>query len=270
MIDFLKQFRAPSSEYYPAINWIWNSVITKEGIVRQIDEFKNAGFLAVLIMTEPKEFRPKSMVTNLEPEYLSDEYFSLINFAADEIKKRGMKIWLYDEGGWPSGSACTQVVKADNSLSEKRVTIVPRYFEAGKKYKPLADKEGFVFLAAFAENMQRIKEGFFFYEHTVVYEYRMRDEIRWTNGYYHSDIADPKTAAKFIELTHEGYRKAVSDFNGDKFDKNVVMIFDDEPSLPPDAWTVGLEVIFRKKYDYDLFDFMPFIFGKRNPQGKIL
>ena len=81
MIDFLKQFKAPSSEYYPAINWVWNSVITKEGIVRQVDEFKKAGFLAVLIMTEPKEFRPKSMATNLEPEYLSDEFFSLVRFA---------------------------------------------------------------------------------------------------------------------------------------------------------------------------------------------
>ena len=41
----------------------------------------------------------------METKYLSPEYFGFVEFAVEEAKRTGLKVWLYDEGGWPSGSA---------------------------------------------------------------------------------------------------------------------------------------------------------------------
>ena len=38
------------------------------------------------------------MKTNLQPEYLS-EYLAILDDLIVEMKRRGMKLWLYDEDG---------------------------------------------------------------------------------------------------------------------------------------------------------------------------
>jgi len=38
----------------------------------------------------------------LKPKYLSPEQLDLAKFAVEEAKKRGMKVWIQDEGNYPS------------------------------------------------------------------------------------------------------------------------------------------------------------------------
>ena len=42
--------------------------------------------------------------SGLELEYLGDEWFALCRWMCDEASRRGMKVWLYDEHNWPSGT----------------------------------------------------------------------------------------------------------------------------------------------------------------------
>ena len=42
--------------------------------------------------------------SGLEIEYLGDEWFALCRWMCDEASRRGMKVWLYDEHNWPSGT----------------------------------------------------------------------------------------------------------------------------------------------------------------------
>ena len=53
----------------------------------------------VCIMPMPRDFRPDSTGNHLDVDYVSDEYFLRYRFAMDEVKRLGMKNWLYDEGG---------------------------------------------------------------------------------------------------------------------------------------------------------------------------
>jgi len=39
----------------------------------------------------------------LETPYLSDEWFEAVGVALEKAKELGLKAWLYDEYGWPSG-----------------------------------------------------------------------------------------------------------------------------------------------------------------------
>jgi hypothetical protein len=47
----------------------------------------------------------------LETEYLSDEWFELINACISTANELGMEAWLYDEDRWPSGFAGGFVTK---------------------------------------------------------------------------------------------------------------------------------------------------------------
>ena len=107
----LKSFISPDAAYAPVYIWVWNDVCTREIIDEGLSEMVRLGMRSFYILPEPKEFRPGSMPTRLSPEYLSDEFFELCAYAIDKGTAMGMRCWIYDEGGWPSGSACGRVIK---------------------------------------------------------------------------------------------------------------------------------------------------------------
>lgn len=107
----LNSFISPDVSYAPVYIWVWNDICTREIIDEQLAEMQRLGMRAFYILPEPKDFRPDSMPTNLSPDYLSEEFFELCAYAIDKGTSLGMNCWIYDEGGWPSGSACGKVVK---------------------------------------------------------------------------------------------------------------------------------------------------------------
>ncbi len=107
----LNSFITPDVSCAPIYVWVWNDVCTREIIDEQLGEMQRLGIRAFYILPEPKNFRPDSMPTNLSPDYLSEEFFELCAYAIDRGTSFGMNCWVYDEGGWPSGSACGKVVK---------------------------------------------------------------------------------------------------------------------------------------------------------------
>lgn len=113
----INSFISPDISHSPVYIWVWNDLCTREIIDEQLDEMQSLGIRAFYILPEPKDFRPDSMPTNLTPDYLSDEYFELCKYAIKQATALGMNCWIYDEGGWPSGSACGRVTKAHPECS---------------------------------------------------------------------------------------------------------------------------------------------------------
>ena len=113
----INSFLTPDVSCAPVYVWVWNDVCTKEIIDTQLNEMQNLGIRAFYILPEPKDFRPGSMPTNLTPDYLTDKFFELCDYAIKQGKARGMNCWIYDEGGWPSGSACGKVTKSHPEFS---------------------------------------------------------------------------------------------------------------------------------------------------------
>ena len=44
----IEKFRNPSNEFYPVYGWVWNDVLTKEGIAERIDEMEKKGIQIVI------------------------------------------------------------------------------------------------------------------------------------------------------------------------------------------------------------------------------
>ena len=88
-------FLTPPREY-GAIHWaIWGGPLTQQRITSEFDALTKEGMYVV-------NFGPARGMT---PKYLSPEHLALTKFAVEEAKKRGMKVWLADEGSYPSGFA---------------------------------------------------------------------------------------------------------------------------------------------------------------------
>ncbi|MBO5420473.1 MAG: hypothetical protein J6A67_00835 [Clostridia bacterium] len=115
----IKSFISPDVFHSPVYVWVWNDICTKKIIYEQLKEMQHLGIRAFYILPEPKEFRPDSMPTNLTPDYLTPEFFDLCKYAIKQAKALGMNCWIYDEGGWPSGSACGKVTEAHPEYSVK-------------------------------------------------------------------------------------------------------------------------------------------------------
>ena len=88
-------FENPGAEYRGKPFWSWNGELEKDEVLRQIEIMKEMGFGGYFMHSR----------SGLITEYLGDEWFEIINAAADKGEELGLEAWLYDEDRWPSGSA---------------------------------------------------------------------------------------------------------------------------------------------------------------------
>lgn len=85
------------------IFWFWNNDPDPAEIRRQIHEFRRKGIEGFFVHPMPAEFRAKDFPGGMKG-YLSDRYFEMFGVAADCARELDMEVWIYDEGGWPSGT----------------------------------------------------------------------------------------------------------------------------------------------------------------------
>ena len=90
-----REFRAFHKAYSMAPYWYWNDDLREEEIVRQLDEMKRQHVLEPALMPGAGLLVP----------YLSPAYFEAYRFALKEVRRRGMRLWIYDDYNWPSGMA---------------------------------------------------------------------------------------------------------------------------------------------------------------------
>ena len=264
-----KYYEKPDISFQPLYLWMWNEVVTEERITNQLDMMKAQGAGSVWALPVPSEHRPESNPTNLKPEYLTDEFMDRFEFYVEEMQKRDMMVWLYDEGGWPSGSVCGRVVREDPSLGQQyleRQEIRPVYEDSFEVPEDC--------LAAFAfqgdrllkrlepgEAEEIIGRGGKYWPADDVRIEIYRAKIRETRNYYYPpypDMLNPRTIEAFIRMTHERYNKRVKKYFG-----NVIpVIVSDEMNFGHNpVWTEGLLEGFKKDKGYDLADKLPSIFG---------
>lgn len=241
------EVKKPSAGFQPIYSWIWNSPITEDLIIEQIDSMEKIGIRGMYIIPEPPEFRPNYMETYMTPKYLSDEFFDLVKFAVNYASSKEMLVWLYDEGGWPSGSACGKVVEAcpdccSEIIVENEVQI--------KKDEIYRASKGC--LCAFTESLERITAEFAAEDDCKVYEYYIEKQDTKLPCLLKKEAVDT-----FIDLTHEGYKNAL----GEQFGKSSPVIFTDEAILNY-PYTILDADNFKAKTGYDFYNYLPALFHR--------
>ena len=112
-------FLQPQDAYGPMPFWFWNDEITETGIERQLHAFHQAGVAGFVL--HPRIGMPRDI------PYLSDRFMSLAAHAVATAKRLGMRVMLYDEAMYPSGSAHGMVVAANPAHASMglRITEMP-------------------------------------------------------------------------------------------------------------------------------------------------
>lgn len=236
-------FRNPPSDCSVVYTWIWNAPITKDGIKKQLEEFSAAGIKGIYVIAEPENFRPEKKKTYLSPDYLTDEFMQRIAYAYECANETNILLWLYDEGGFPSGGACGLVQKHNKEATMKILNKRENTLKAGDKYIPCESV-----VAAFCSDV-KITSGFTSLKDEAIDEYIVVDFVHGPNMV---DITNPSVTETFIELTHERYKE----FLGKNFGSSINMMFTDEPFLPRQMWGENFAQDFIHEYGYDITDFV--------------
>ena len=213
----IHEFEHPAEEFSPMPFWFWNDTLTEEEILRQMTAFKEKGVDGFVI-------HPRLGLDPAIP-YMGERWLSFVRYAVEQAERLGMKVMLYDEAMYPSGSCCGQVVAENPDFRAKGL----------KMADSPALAEGDVLIA---EAEWQGKPRYFILTPT-------RGTIR---GVYFgqddgqpgappaADLLNPSAVATFIRLTHEKYYTALASH----FGKTVIGIFTDEPSLPGRGGVGGL------------------------------
>lgn len=112
-----------------------------------------------------------------------------------QARKAGMRIWIYDELGWPSLGAGGVVLEKDPSLESLELV----YDQAAKEK--------------------------FYVRKSYEYTFASMDSLRTARR--HPNPLDPKAVAKFLEVTHQRYRDEL----GPDLYHQVEAFFTDEPTM---------------------------------------
>jgi len=265
-------FRTPPAGFGMLLWWNWWGPITQESIVRDLDQIHSHGVTGVLL----------GAAYGIDPPYLSPGFFELIRYAVDQAKQRGMKVWLADEGSYPSGFAGGKfntdhpelrmqavVVSEQINLSggaQVQRTLPPE--TVGVLAVNLATGASQTIAGGGAGNLQwRAPTGN--WQVLIVRHDFRTSPTRYVNNpqpvkstqYSLCDYLDPEAISTFLAEVHEQYKKYV----GDEFGKTVVGFFGDEPdySIAGIPWTPRIFDEFQRRKGYDIQPWVAQFFGPK-------
>lgn len=255
--------------------WFWNGELQEAEMEWQLREYHDKGISGLFIHGR----------FGLKVPYLSPEWFERVQYVVKKAEEIGIDIWVYDEMNWPSGTAERQVLKKWPHLKQKYLELVVlnvdgplfTFLEAtDSRYVNTGDSRP---IAAFACSAEEFETGItrlidltpnLSFNKVVPWEapagkwkllYFLEKEID-----YYIDTLDPESTNRFLELTHEGYKKAV----GSAFGSTVPGFYTDEPAMYyyqvgvdnfVVPWSSRMFKIFRKRRGYDLKPWLPALYA---------
>jgi len=278
-------FKNPTCEYRGTPFWAWNCKLTEEELLWQMDVMKEMGFGGVHMHAR----------SGLATEYLGEEFMDLVDSCVNKAKKEEMLAWLYDEDRWPSGFAGGLVTRDKQYRIRYLLMTVTPYDEGNEvgelhfneqnvgrrggndpkllaRYDVVLDENGYM------TSYKKLADGETA-EGKLWYAYieSPRENPRY-NRTTSVNTLDKKAIDRFIEVTHEAYKKKI----GNEFGKAVPAIFTDEPQhthkqcakfakgnddiIMP--FTDDLEETFKEATGVSLMESLPEIFWEL-PEGKV-
>ena len=193
--------------------WSLNGSLEEEELKRQIGIMAEMGFGGAYLHSR----------TGLSTEYLSEEWFRLMNICADELKSHGMCARLYDEDRYPSGVAGGYVTMEPSHRGQYlTVRVVPA--------EELTPEEGDI--AAFSVEFKRGRmvrfspyggEG---RGSVAVFSVREREAQDVYNGYSYFDALKKEATDAFLHITLDKYAEKM----GERIGGSVDGVFTDEPN----------------------------------------
>ena len=229
-------FMNPAKTYRLQAFWSWNDKLEDQELRKQIKAMDDGGWGGFYMHARG----------GLLTKYFSDDWFNCARICIDEAHKRGMEAWMYDENGWPSGTANRTISFMDKAYRETHL------FSA-KDSIPHNKEDITIYKQEKIRNEEGKEETYYFYKWKGPL-----GQARWAGGSY-VDLMNPDATAQFIRLTHERYKREI----GTHFGTTVPGIFTDDLNIIWDLyglkklavpWTDRMPEIFSEMHGYSIID----------------
>ena len=263
-------FLTPPVEYGLTQWWGWDGPMDETVIKRDLDAFKARGVKIVTI--EPGYDMPAA--------YLSPGWFELVKIAVGQAKQRDMRVWIVDEGKYPSGFA-------GGKFSRERPDLLMQALVAAERITPkngetITRKLAPETIGAVAVNQTDqtnqivdVKSGTLNWTTPaagnwqillIQHQFKSSDTRSvnnptrgkdTTNALF--DYLNPAATRQFLAFTHEQYKKVM----GEEFGKTILGFRGDEPdySINGIPWTPAIFDEFQKKKGYDVKPYIAAFFA---------
>jgi hypothetical protein len=270
-----QSFLQPETAYANTVTWGWDGPMSEEIINRDLDSLYHRGFRAVTIEAG---YRMPAL-------YLSDGWFKLIKIAVETAKKKGMRVWIIDEGKYPSGFAGGKFSQERPDLRMQGLIVAERIKVADgqaldKKLSSHTVSAVALNLTDSSNKIIDISSGSLHWPGTkgnwqiTVVQHQFKTAVTraannptggkdTTNSL--CDYLNPVAVKQFIDFTHEQYKKYI----GDEFGKTVLGFRGDEPDFAYMPWTTNMPQEFSKRKGYDIQPYIAsFFLAKQSPEQK--
>jgi hypothetical protein len=256
----LNEFLNPPREFSLLPFWFWNDELTEAELLRQIADFDDHGVYGFVI--HPRVGLPR------DTGWMSSRLLRFVRLAVEEAARREMKVVLYDEGMYPSGSSSGQVVASNPLFACRGFSRI----ELEEEQEPVLEPGHHLVAVTRRSNGQRI----------AVVDRPIDSVIR---GLHYlgqgpaeetppaADLLNPEAVACFIRLVYDRYFEAV----GDHFGRTVIGMFTDEPDLlgrcqereAVSPGTTGILDHVKSELGYDFTPHLPALFYDDEPEAPI-
>ena len=260
-------FDTPPPEYGLTLWWGWDGPITEKVIARDLDEISARGIHCVTIEAG----------YGMSAPYLSPDWFETVRLAVEHARHRGMRVYLVDEGKYPSGFAGGKFSAERPDLCMQGLGVVERIVIApGETLVRQVPPEviGAIAVDLTDQTSRSLDTG--------------SGELRWTapagewevwlvdHGFRTSvtravsnptrgkdadnalcDYLNPEATRQFIAFTHEQYERAL----GPEFGHTVLGFRGDEPDFAHMPWTPSLTDEFQRRKGYDVRPYLASFFA---------
>ena len=223
----------------------------REDIEKRLITLQNKGFGGI--------------VTNVSfRNYLKSERdFEILGIALQTAKKLGMRVWLYDEKGYPSGAAGGLTLEADPDFECRGAVMIHKFVKPGEAFSFEFPRGHEFALSAFAykvenEDITNLDADLYYKKYDVYGKQTGFSDINDTDGllfaaYFvkkrvyegthaehnvfasrrYVDITNPAAIAEFINNTYKEYTKRYGGYYAGMNRENglIEAMFTDEPSL---------------------------------------
>lgn len=231
--DLLKELLHPGTAFSPVPFWFFNDVFDEKRVREQLEDYVEKGVNGFVL--HPRIGVPEDM------PYLSERYFDAVRFIVKTAAELDMKVVLYDEGMYPSGSAHGKVAEANPEYASRGIHLI-QSFEIDR-----ADANGIFYSEKGREQIiARLADGTaiaYGFTGGTIRGIHFGEDDGEAGAPKSADILNPDAVDEFIRLTHDAYYAHLKEY----FGNTVIAFFTDEPcALGRNAggyreWTPGLE-----------------------------
>ncbi|MGC8737086.1 MAG: hypothetical protein ACP5UA_00405 [Candidatus Hydrogenedens sp.] len=246
----LQLIKEPPHKYSLMPFWFLNDELKEEKIQEYLNDFIKHGVYGLI--PHPRMGLPKSI------GFMSERWLYFLKIIIEFAHEKDIKIILYDEGMYPSGSCAGKVVESNPRFSARAL------IRREKGAIPVKDDEELILL-------------------TDKYEYVHTRSMGTIRGVHFGtddgeagappagDILNPDAVKRFFELVHEKYYAEFKDY----FGNTIIGIFTDEPNplgrkpikdaIP---WTWGMLDFISKSVGYDFKPCIPLLWGGESSEAQ--